>query len=45
MDLDKNRKRILHRIELKEHRGEHGMEDHRERTSHLATCYGPVGLW
>ena len=40
-----HRKRILHRIELQEHPGEHGIEDHRERRSHLATSYGPLGLW
>ena len=39
------RKRILHHIELQEHRGEHGIEDHREKGSHLATSYGPIGLW
>src|SRR3989337_1749297 len=37
-------KRILHRIELQEHRGEHGIEDQRERRSHLATSYRPIGL-
>jgi hypothetical protein len=37
-------KRRLHRIELQEHRGEHCIEDQRERRSHLATSYGPVGL-
>ena len=40
-----HRKRKLHRIELQEHRGEHCIEDQRERRSHLATSYGPVGLW
>ena len=40
-----HRKRILHRIELQEHQGEHGIEDQRERRSHLATSYGPIGLW
>ena len=34
----------LHRIDLQEHRGEHGIENQRERRSHLATSYGPVGL-
>ena len=38
------RKRRLHRIDLQEHRGEHGIENQRERRSHLATSYGPVGL-
>ena len=38
-------KNILHRIELQEHQGEHCIEDQRERRSHLATIYGPVGLW
>ena len=40
-----HRKRILHEIELQEHRGEHGIEDHRERRNHLDTSYGPVGPW
>src|SRR6187399_2812689 len=40
-----HRKRILHRIDLQEQRGEHGIEDKRERRSHLATRYGPIGLW
>ena len=35
----------LHGIDLQEHRGEHGIENQRERRSHLATSYGPVGLW
>ena len=39
-----HRKRRLHRIDLQEHRGEHGIENQRERRSHLATSYGPVGL-
>jgi hypothetical protein len=39
-----HRKRRLHHIELQEDRGEHGIEDQRERRSHLATSYGPVGL-
>ena len=39
-----HRKRRLHRIHLQEHRGEHGIENQRER-SHLATSYGLVGLW
>ena len=38
-------KKVLHRIDLQEHRGEHGIENQRERRSHLATSYGPVGLW
>ena len=38
-------KRRLHRIELQGDRGEHGIEDQREITSHLDTSYGPVGLW
>ena len=39
-------KRVLHRIDLQEHRGEHGIENQRERErrSHLANNYGPVGL-
>ena len=39
-----HRKKGLHRIDLQEHRGEHCIEDQRERRSHLATSYGPVGL-
>ena len=39
-----HRKRRLHRIDLQEHRGEHGIENQRERRSHLANNYGPVGL-
>ena len=39
-----HRKRRLHRIDLQEHRGEHGIENQRERRSHLATSYGPLGL-
>ena len=39
------RKRVLHRIDLQEHRGEHGIENQRERRSHLANKYGPEGLW
>ena len=35
----------LHQIDLQEHRGEHCIEDQKERRSHLATNYGPVGLW
>ena len=35
----------LHRIDLQKYRGEHGIENQRERRSHLATSYGPVGLW
>ena len=41
----KHRKRRLHRIDLQEHRGEYCIEDQIERRSHLATSYGPVGLW
>ena len=40
-----HRKNKLHRMELQEHRGEHCIEDQIERRSHLATNYGPVGLW
>ena len=36
--------RRLHWIDLQEHQGEHGIENQRERRSHLATSYGPVGL-
>ena len=38
-------KRRLHWIELQEDRGEHGIEDQRERRSHLATSYGSLGPW
>ena len=34
-----HRKRILHRIDLQEHQGEHGIENQRERRSH--NNYGP----
>ena len=37
-------KRVLHRIDLQEHQGELCIENQRERRSHLATSYGPVGL-
>ena len=40
-----HRKRVLHRIYLQEHRGEHGIENQRERRSHLANNYGHEGLW
>ena len=40
-----HRKEELHRIVLQEDRGEHCIEDQSERRSHLATSYGPVGLW
>jgi hypothetical protein len=39
------RKEGLHQIDLQEDRGEHCIEDQRERRSHLATGYGPIGLW
>ena len=41
----RHRKRVLHRIDLQEHRGEHGIENKRDIRSHLDTIYGPVGLW
>ena len=37
-----DRKKSLHQIDLQEHRGEHCIEDQKERRSHLATHYGPV---
>ena len=40
-----HRKKPLHQIDLQEHRGEHSIENQKERRSHLATAYGPVGLW
>ena len=39
-----HRQRRLHRIDLHEDHGELCIEDPRERRSHLATNYGPVGL-
>ena len=39
-----HRKRRLNRKELQEHEGEQCNQDQRERISHLATSYGPVGL-
>ena len=35
----------LHRIDLREDRGELCIEIQRERRSHLANNYGPEGLW
>ena len=40
-----HRKKVLHRIDLQEHRGEPCIENQRERRSHLANNYGPEGLW
>ena len=40
-----HRRKSLHQIDLQEHRGEHCIEDQKERRSHLATNYGPAGLW
>ena len=40
-----HRKKSLHQIDLEEHRGEHCIENQKERRSHLATAYGPVDLW
>jgi hypothetical protein len=40
-----HRKTRLHRIEIHGDHGQHCIEDQRERRSHLATSYGPVGLW
>ena len=37
-----HRKRVL---DLQEHRGELCIENQRERRSHIATSYGPIGLW
>ena len=34
----------LHRIDLQEEEGELCVENQRERRSHLATSYGPLGL-
>jgi len=38
------KKRRLHRIVLHKRGGEHCIEIQKERRSHLATNYGPVGL-
>ena len=38
------RKRRLHRIDLQEYRGEYGIDNQKERRSHLPTSDGPVGL-
>ena len=35
----------LHQIDLQEHRGEHCIENQKERRSHPAIAYLPVGLW
>ena len=40
----KHRKKELHQIGLQEHRGEHCIEDQKERRNHLANNYEPVGL-
>ena len=40
-----HRKKSLHRIDLQEHRGEHCIEEQIKIRSHLATNYGPTGLW
>ena len=40
-----HRKKVLHGLDLQEHQGEHGIENQRDRRSHLATSYGPIGLW
>ena len=40
-----HRKKSLHQIDLQEHRGEHCIENQKERRSHLATTFGPIGLW
>ena len=39
-----HRKKVINQIDLEEYRGEHGIENQRERRSHLATSYGPIGL-
>jgi hypothetical protein len=39
-----HRKKSLHQIDLQEQQGEHCFENQKERRSHLATAYGPVGL-
>ena len=40
-----HRKRRLDQIDLHEHRGEHCIEDQRERISHIDSIYGPLGPW
>ena len=40
-----HRKRRLHRIDLHKRGGAHCIEIQKERRSHLANNYGPVGLW
>ena len=40
-----HRKKSLHEIDLQEQQGEHCIENQKEKRSHLATAYGPVGLW
>ena len=40
-----HRKKSLHQIDLQEHREEHCIGNQKEREIHLATTYGPVGLW
>ena len=40
-----HRKKLLHQIDLQEQRGEYGIENQIGRRSHLATSYGPLGLW
>ena len=40
-----HRKKGLHRIDLQEQQGEHCIENQKERRSHLATNYGPIGPW
>ena len=36
--------KVLHRIDLREHRGELCIKKQRERRSHLSNNYGPEGL-
>ena len=38
-------KKGLHQIDLQENRGEHCIDDQRERRSYLATSYGLIDLW
>ena len=38
-----HRKKSLHQIDLQEQRGEHCIENQKERRNHLATAYKPVG--
>ena len=40
-----HRKKELHQIDLQEHRGEHCIENQKERRSQLASNCGPIDMW